>query len=131
LPPKQSRQSNPGRRDRGSATLLAVAAIALIVVVSCGAAVVGSAVIARHRAQAAADLAALAAAGRLAAGRQTACVWGVSIAEQMRGRVTACTVYGLDVVISVDVDVALGRWGVGTARGTARAGPAEAPQILE
>ncbi len=106
-------------------------AIALIVAVTCGAAVVGSAVIGRHRAQAAADLAALAAAGRLALGRETACAWGVSIAEQMSGRVTVCTVHGLDVVISVDVDVALGRWGVGTARGTARAGPAEAASILE
>jgi len=34
----------------------------------------------------------------------------------MNGRVTACRVHGLDVVISVDVGVALGRWGVGTAR---------------
>ena len=97
--------------------------MAVIVAVCCGAAVVGSAVIARHRAQAAADLAALAAAGRLAAGRETACAWGVSVAEQMSGRVSACTVHALDVVISVDVGVTLGRWGVGTARGTARAGP--------
>jgi secretion/DNA translocation related TadE-like protein len=101
--------------------------MALIVAVCCGAAVVASAVIARHRAQAAADLAALAAAGQLAAGKETACAWGVSVAEQMSAQVTSCVVDHLDVVIGVDVDVALGRWGLGLglARGAARAGPAE------
>jgi secretion/DNA translocation related TadE-like protein len=97
--------------------------MALIVAVVGAAMVVGSAVIARHRAQSAADLAALAAAGRLAAGQNTACGWAVSVADQMNARVTACAVESLDVVVSVDVDAALGRWGLGTARAAARAGP--------
>jgi secretion/DNA translocation related TadE-like protein len=97
--------------------------MALIVAVVGAAMVVGSAVIARHRAQSAADLAALAAAGRLADGQNTACEWAVSVADQMNARLTACAVEALDVVVSVDVDAALGRWGLGTTRAAARAGP--------
>jgi secretion/DNA translocation related TadE-like protein len=85
--------------------------------------VVGSAVIARHRAQSAADLAALAAAGRLAEGQNTACGWAVSVAHQMNARATSCAVESLDVVVTVDVDATLGRWGLGVARAVARAGP--------
>jgi secretion/DNA translocation related TadE-like protein len=123
LRPKRSLLSNPDRRDRGSATLLAVAMMALILAVVGAAMVVGAAVIARHRAQSAADLAALAAAGRLAQGQSTACEWAVSVADRMNARVTACAVESLDVVVTVDVDAALGRWGMGTARAVARAGP--------
>jgi secretion/DNA translocation related TadE-like protein len=102
---------------------LAVAMMALILAVVGAAMVVGSAVIARHRAQSAADLAALAAAGRLADGQNTACGWAVSLADQMNARVTACAVESLDVVVTVEVDAALGRWGLGAARAAARAGP--------
>jgi secretion/DNA translocation related TadE-like protein len=97
--------------------------MALVLAMCGGAVVVGTAVIARHRAQAAADLAALAAAARLAAGQDTACGWAVSVADRMDGRVTACTVNALDVVVTVDVDATLGRWGLGSARAAARAGP--------
>lgn len=97
--------------------------MAVIVAVVGAAMVVGSAVIARHRAQSAADLAALAAAGRLAAGQNTACGWAVSVGDQMNARVTECRVESLDVVITVEVGAALGRWGLGTARAAARAGP--------
>jgi secretion/DNA translocation related TadE-like protein len=97
--------------------------IAVIVAVFGAAGVVGAAVIARHRAQSAADLAALAGAGRLAGGQDTACGWAVSVAEGMGASVTACTVAALDVVVTVEVDVALGQWGMGSARAAARAGP--------
>jgi secretion/DNA translocation related TadE-like protein len=97
--------------------------MAMILAVTGAAVVVGTAVIARHRAQSAADLAALAAAGRLAAGQGTACGWAVSVAERMDASVTACTVTALDVVVTVDVDAVLGRWGLGSARAAARAGP--------
>jgi secretion/DNA translocation related TadE-like protein len=97
--------------------------MALILAVVGAAVVVGTAVIARHRAQSAADLSALAAAGRLGAGQDTACGWAVSVAERMNARVTGCRVEALDIVITVDVDAALGRWGLGSAHATARAGP--------
>jgi secretion/DNA translocation related TadE-like protein len=97
--------------------------MAIVVAVFAGAVVVGTAVVARHRAQSAADLAALAAVGRLAAGQGTACGWAVSVAERVGASVTACAVEALDVVVTVEVDVALGRWGLGSARAAARAGP--------
>ncbi len=53
------------RRDRGSVTVVAAAVMALVAVLTMGAADVGKALVARERAQAAADAAALAAAQEL------------------------------------------------------------------
>lgn len=99
--------------------------LVVLVVISLGGVAVGSAVIARHRAQAAADLGALAAAGRIALGGDAACASAASIARRMGAAIASCAVDGLDVVVSVDVAAELGRWGVGTARAAARAGPVE------
>nr|WP_281258498.1 Rv3654c family TadE-like protein [Mycobacterium neglectum] len=109
--------------EAGSATLVAVAMMAVLLTVTVACVYFGSAVIARHRAQSAADLAALAAAGGLAHGAQAACAQAVAVAEAMRTAVADCSVTGLDVVVAVDVSVSLGRFGIGTARATARAGP--------
>lgn len=80
----------------------------------------GSAVVARHRAQAVADLAALAAAARLSSGADTACARAARLARQMRVDDIRCAVDGLDVVVTAQVPVAFG----GAARAAARAGPA-------
>ena len=77
-----------------------------------------SAVIARHRAQAAADLAALAAATRLPAGADVACGQASAIVDAMGGGVADCVVDGLDVVVTVSA---------GAAGAAARAGPADGP----
>ncbi|GBE67409.1 hypothetical protein MFM001_38710 [Mycobacterium sp. MFM001] len=90
--------------------------------VTVGGAYLGSAVVARHRAQAAADLAALAAAARLPAGADTACGRAAAVARAMRVDDIDCTVRGLDAVVSVRVAVPLRGWG--SARAAARAGPA-------
>lgn len=105
------------------ASLLAVAMIAVLAAMTGGGAYVGAAVVARHRAQAAADLAALAAAARLAGGHSAACEQAAVIARAMHSAVTRCDVEALDVVVAVDVPVMLGRIGSGTAHATARAGP--------
>lgn len=81
----------------------------------------GSAVVARHRAQAAADLAALAAANGLAAGPASACARANEIATAMGAMMPSCVVEELDVVVSVAVPVG-SRFG-GIARAAARAGP--------
>ncbi|MDV6975162.1 Rv3654c family TadE-like protein [Mycobacterium intracellulare] len=87
------------------------------------AAYLGSAVVARHRAQSAADLAALAAAaGHLPSGSDAACVRAAAVARAMRVDDIGCVVDGLDVVITARVAVVV----AGTARATARAGPAVA-----
>ena len=56
------------RSERGSATVLALAALCVLVVVLVAGLALGSAVVATHRARAAADLAALAAAQALQRG---------------------------------------------------------------
>jgi secretion/DNA translocation related TadE-like protein len=113
-------------RERGSATVLAAAMLVVLVAVAMGGVTLGSAVIARHRAQAAADLAALAAAGRLALGGDAACASAAPIAQRMGGTIASCVIEDLDVVVSVNVAAELGRWGLGTARAAARAGPVDA-----
>jgi secretion/DNA translocation related TadE-like protein len=108
---------------------VAAVAIAVLITVTCAALYVGAAVIARHRAQAAADLASLAAAGRMPAGAGAACVTASHIATAMDTALTDCTVHGLDVLVTVDARVALGAWRVGPARAVARAGPADQSRV--
>ena len=85
----------------------------------------GVAVVARHRAQAAADLGALAAATRLAEGQAAACAAADAVVRAMRGHSGGCSVQDLDVVVSVEVPVNFGRWGTGSAVASARAGPVQ------
>jgi secretion/DNA translocation related TadE-like protein len=108
--------------ERGAATLTAVAAVAVLIAVTGGMLHVGSAVIARHRAQAAADLAALAAATQIASGIESACAQATLVARAMDSSVTDCAADGLEVV--VHVEVGLGAWRFGPAHAAARGGPA-------
>lgn len=110
----------PNRGEGGAATVLAALLVAVLVVVVAAGAYLGSAIIARHRAQAAADLAALASAARLPLESQTACAAGVSLANSMVAGQAECVVDGLDAVVTVSVQTPFGA----TARATARAGPA-------
>lgn len=111
------------RGDRGSATVLAVAMVAVLLCVTGAGAYLGSAVVARHRAQAAADLASLAAAARLPSGLAAACARATLVARAMRVEHAQCRVVDLDVVVTVEVAVAF----AGVATATARAGPAKVP----
>jgi secretion/DNA translocation related TadE-like protein len=95
--------------------------MAVLLAVATAGVYVGSAVIARHRAQAAADLAALAAAARLAAGADAACAQASVVAQAMHTVVAQCVVDELDAVVTVEAPVALGVWG--PSRAAARAGP--------
>jgi secretion/DNA translocation related TadE-like protein len=99
--------------------------VAVLVAVTMACMYVGSAVIARHRAQSAADLAALAAAGRLSQGATAACSYASAVAHAVQANITRCVVEELDVVVAVEVRVDLGRFGFGPARATARAGPTD------
>ena len=108
------------------ASVLAAVMVVALVALTAAAGHLGAAVIARHRAQAAADLAALAGAGALVSGPDWACARAGEIAAAMRATVASCRVDGEDVVLEVHTAVALGRWGVGPARAAARAGPVHA-----
>jgi secretion/DNA translocation related TadE-like protein len=95
--------------------------VVVLLTVTGAVAYLGAAVVARHRAQAAADLAALAAAVLVPAGAESACAQASTVARGMRTRTTECTIDDLDVVVTVEAGVG-GRWG--TAHAAARAGPA-------
>nr|WP_273736468.1 Rv3654c family TadE-like protein [Mycolicibacterium septicum] len=124
-PPRRQQSPNPASGERGSATLLAAAMIALVFAFAAGGAYLGAAVTARHRAQAAADLAALGAAGAVVSGPDAACRQATHVAARMRAVLADCRIDGLDVVLQVSVPVRLGRWGVGPASAVARAGPVD------
>ncbi|MDY6808843.1 hypothetical protein GIY30_20525 [Gordonia sp. HNM0687] len=113
--------------DRGFATLLGAFAIATIAAVAVAMLYVGGAVVARHRAQSAADLAALAAAQQHVLAAPEPCRAAEEIAQEQRvgARIERCAADGIDVVLTVAVPVRLGPFGVRDALASARAGPVD------
>jgi secretion/DNA translocation related TadE-like protein len=101
--------------------VLAAAMVAVLLFATAAGAYLGSVVLARHRAQAAADLAALAGAARLPVGPAAACARARVVAREMRVTGIECQVDGLDVIVTAQVPVAF----VGAARAFARAGPSD------
>lgn len=97
--------------------------VAVLLTVTGGGVCLGTAVIARHRAQAVADLAALAAAARLPAGAADGCARAAALARRMRINEIDCVADGLDIVVTVEVLVTFAGRQVGSARAAARAGP--------
>lgn len=113
------------RDESGSATVFAAIAVLALVSVAVLVLHFGTVVAARHRAQAAADLAALAAAGALDGGVESACAAATSIANRNEAIVRECVVDGWDTTVVVTADVDLGVVGDRTVRATARAGRAD------
>lgn len=109
--------------DRGSVTIWAVALAGLVWLGSSAALLYGSAVAGRHRAETAADLAALAAAVHVPDGTAGACAAGARIAIRNGGSLRDCRVAGADVEVVVSSRVSLGGLGSLTAMARARAGP--------
>ena len=108
------------RRDAGSASIWMLA-IGLAIMIVAGAVMgIGNAILARHRAQAAADLGALAGALRATGGSAVACERAGAVVAANGGRMVSCRLSGLDVIVVVEADAARG---LGTARAEARAGP--------
>jgi secretion/DNA translocation related TadE-like protein len=112
--------------DRGSGTIWVVALVGAVWAVATMAMAVGGARIARHRAQAAADLAALAAAAHAAEGSERACGLATRVAHESEARLRRCAVHGrvADVLVTSRVG-ALPRSGWSTATARARAGPVD------
>lgn len=111
------------RDERGSATTWALALIGVLALLTVLLAGVGGALVTLRRAQAAADLAALAGATAHAGGR-SACPEAVRVAGRNGARVDSCTVLpGGDVRVVVRAPVR-GPWPEPLqVRGRARAGP--------
>jgi secretion/DNA translocation related TadE-like protein len=112
------------RDDEGSATVLAAAAVGVLVLLLGLGLQLGAAVLARHRAEAAADLAALAAARELVMGLDVACARGGEIAAAQGARMVSCTASGWSVTFVVVVSCRCVPSVSSDAVGRARAGPA-------
>ncbi len=112
--------------DTGSATVLLTAVVAVAAALALAIAMLSGVVVARHRAHAAADLAALAAAGAVSSGAPTgrACRVADRVATANGARLLSCRAGAradeVDVVVSVRPPGATGRLGV--ARSRSRAG---------
>lgn len=114
------------RDDGGYATVAAAGVIVGVVTVLILLVYVGAAVIARHRAQSAADLAALAAAVAHNTGTERACAEARTVVDSQRtgAQLHRCAPSGDDVVVEVGVPISLGFFGFRDATASARAGPA-------
>ena len=117
-------EGDPGARDDGLATVWAATAVAVLLGVLAAMLDMAGAVAARHRAEAAADLGALAAAGQAVRGTDVACARAAGVASGTGGRVVLCRLQGWDAVVEVEVAVRSSLLGTVTVRGRARAGPA-------
>ena len=103
--------------------MLAIAVIMFITLAGLAGVTLGSALVARHRTAAAADLAALAGAARAAEGQTAACARARAVAAANRAGLASCRVAG-QVVEVVAVIRLSALFGVPmTARSIARAGP--------
>lgn len=110
--------------DRGAGAVLVLAVAALLTLVGGTASAVAAVAVARQRAAAVADLAALAAAQHALQGRGVACAWAARVAAADGGTLLDCTLTGDVVAVTAQVRPPgpLGRLGSATSR--ARAGPA-------
>ncbi|MBY8855834.1 flp pilus-assembly TadE/G-like family protein [Nocardia sp. CA2R105] len=110
--------------ERGAATVAACLALTALLAATLLFVQVGVVIVARHRAQAAADLGALAAAGASRTG-DDACARARDLGQRMRVRVRTCTVVDWDVTVVAEVTASLGPLGSPDVRAIARAGPVE------
>lgn len=94
------RRDGPHRPEEGSATVLVVAMAGVLMFVMVGLAAVGGLVTAQRRAQAAADLTALAAAAALDA---DACAEALRVAAANSASLDGCEVDGSEVRVTVSV----------------------------
>jgi secretion/DNA translocation related TadE-like protein len=114
--------------DRGSATVWVVSLAGVLALLGLAVVLTGAAAVARHRAGAAADLAALAGAQHAVTGAGDPCGTARRLAEANAARLVRCRA-GPDAVVAVTVavPVRLGRLGVHEATARARAGPVALP----
>jgi secretion/DNA translocation related TadE-like protein len=111
--------------ERGSATVVMLGVIAVVLILTVSGLMLASAVLASHRARAAADLAALASAGVLMRGEPPveACQLAARVAAANRGQLQRCTAVRSEVRLSVAVLAGMRGLGVATARSRAGPGP--------
>lgn len=112
--------ASAGTPEAGSATVFVAVAGSVLLVLSVIGVQLGSAMVARHRAESAADLGALAGASQILAGVSVACERATIVAAAGGARLDSCVQDGLDLMVMVSVPAGfLG----GRATARARAGP--------
>jgi secretion/DNA translocation related TadE-like protein len=110
-------------RERGSATVVGAGLVVIVLALFAVGVQLGAAVVTRHRAEAAADLAALAAAARAVSGSEAACAVAARVAGRMAVRLESCELDGWDAVVRVTARPPPLIEQFGAASATARAGP--------
>ena len=110
-------------RDRGSGTVWVLAMMTLISFMTAASLLVGTARIARHRAEAAADLSALAGATQALAAPETACRRARDLAAANHASMTRCVVRGGAVDVRVKVRLVFPWFGEHSTFADSRAGP--------
>jgi secretion/DNA translocation related TadE-like protein len=116
----------PADPEAGSATVLAAAAVGVLVLLLGLGLQLGAGTLARHRAESAADLAALAGAHEAVRGADVACGRAVAVVERNGGRLLTCSVDGWTVTVVAAAPCACLPSVSGDATGRARAGPVTA-----
>ncbi|MCU1684959.1 MAG: putative rane protein [Amycolatopsis sp.] len=115
-------------QERGAATIWTAIAVTALLCVVAFAFWLGSAAIARHRAEGAADLAALAAAGVAHRGSGPACDLARLVAERMATRLVGCRLDADDALVEVSASAPGVPLNFGSVGARARAGPAVHPR---
>jgi secretion/DNA translocation related TadE-like protein len=112
------------RQQRGAATVLALAMSGVLLMVGAALSVVGAIVVDHRRAQAAADLAALAGAAAAARGEPACAAVGV-VADRNHAQLLACSLDAAGTTVTVRVRVSGPHWLGQQAdlEASARAGP--------
>jgi secretion/DNA translocation related TadE-like protein len=117
-------EQGAGDEDAGFATIWAAGVIVVVLAVMLVGVNLGAAASHRHRAEAAADLAALAAASHASDGEAAACAYAARVVEGMASRLVACRLSGWDASVETEVRAALMFGLGGAASGRGRSGPA-------
>jgi secretion/DNA translocation related TadE-like protein len=110
-------------KEQGSATVLAAAVTAALLVSAVAFIALGQASAARHRAQGAADAAALAGAAKVLFGEGEACAAAQEMVERSEAEFQGCEVNELEVTVHVDETPNGLPAAFGPARAVSRAGP--------
>jgi secretion/DNA translocation related TadE-like protein len=110
--------------ERGAGSILVLSGVMVVLTGLLVVATLGGGYLARHRAAAAADLAALAAAGQVWSGPAAACASAGGVAEANGAVLRSCRVRGEQVEVVASVEVAGPAAVLGDADRRARAGPA-------
>ncbi|MGW4793808.1 Rv3654c family TadE-like protein [Nonomuraea sp. NPDC004297] len=110
--------------DRGSATLWGVALMGLLMAIALALATVGSVRVARHRADSAADLSALAAARLALIDPEGACARAAELATSNGVELTKCEITDDVADVWTALPISLPLLGTRSVAGRSRAGPA-------